>query len=236
MDKYQILAIVLGIILLLIIIVLTSRTRIYKTYQKYLKIGNKANMTGKQLAFVSKQNLELDDLQFAMTDIPLGDAYSPKYQTLILSEQVCNTASLSSLTIVAHELGHAQQHKQNTGLFFINQLLTKITLFTNKFIMPLLIVGLLFFIIKYPNENLGSTLMIISGCLFIFHVMNQILTIPLEYDASKRALKYLKEYNYVSPSEYRRAKRLLNVAAQTYIANLLDGLFVFNKKKKRIKK
>ena len=66
--------------------------------------------------------------------------------------------------------------------------------------------------------------------------MNQILTVPLEYDASKRALKYLKEYNYVSPNEYRRAKKLLGIAAQTYIANLLDGLFTFNKKKKRIKK
>lgn len=236
MDKYQIIAIIAGIILLLVIIVLTSRTRIYKTYLKYLKVGNKANLTGKQLAFISKKNLELEELQFAMTDTTLGDAYSPKYRTLILSKEVCDTASLSSLTIVAHELGHAVQHKNSTGLFFTSQLLCKITRFTNKLILPLLFGGLLSFILKYPNDYLGSTLMIISGCLFAFHVLNQIITIPLEYDASKKALKYLKEYNYVSPSEYRRAKKLLGVAAQTYIANLLDGLFILNKNKKRKKK
>lgn len=232
MDKYQIIAIIAGIILLLIIIVLSSRTRIHKTYKKYLRVSNKANITGKELAFMSKQNLELNDLQFALTDKTLGDAYSPKYKTLILSEDVCNTASLSSLTIVAHELGHAVQHKNTTGLFYVCQLFTKVTLFTNKFILPLLIFGLLSFILKYPNEQLGSTLMIISGILFLCHVANQILNIPLEYDASRRALKYLKEYNFVSPGEYRKAKKLLGIAAQTYIASLLDGLFILNKNKK----
>ena len=236
LDKYQIIAIIAGIILLLVIIVLTSRTRIYKTYQKYMKIGNKANMTGKDLAFVSKQNLELDDLEFSLTETKLGDAYSPKYKTLILSKEVCNTASLSSLTIVAHELGHAVQHKNSTGLFFLNQLFGKITHFTNKFIVPLLVLGLLSYIVKYPTEQLGLTLMIISGCLFGFHVLNMILNIPLEYDASRRALKYLKDYNYVSPSEYRKARHLLSIAAQTYIATLLDGVFILNKNKKRKKK
>jgi len=236
LDKYQIIAIVAGIILLLIIIVLSSRTRIYNTYKKYLKVGNKANITGKELAFISKKNLELTELQFAMTDKTLGDAYSPKYKTLILSEDVCNTASLSSLTIVAHELGHACQHKNGTGLFFICQLFTKLTLFTNKFILPLLVFGLLSFLLKYPNDQLGLILMSISGILFICHVANQILNIPLEYDASRRALKYLKEYKYVSPSEYRRAKKLLGIAAQTYIASLLDGLFILNRNKKRKKK
>ena len=233
MDKYQIIAIVAAVILLLIIIVLSSRTRILRTYKKYLKVSNKANLTGKELAFISKQNLELDDLQFALTDITLGDAYSPKHKTLILSQEVCNTASLSSLTIVAHELGHSVQHKNNTGLFYLSQLFTKLTAFTNRFILPLLFIGLLMFLTKYPNDQIGSILMISSGILFLIHVINQIINIPLEYDASRRALKYLKEYNYVSPSEYRKAKKLLNIAAQTYIANLFDGLFVLNKKRKR---
>ena len=235
MDKYQIIAIIAAIILFLIIMVLSSRTRIYKTYLKYLKVSNKADMTGKDLAFISKQNLELHDLQFALTDATIGDAYSPKYKTLILSKEVCETASLSSLTIVAHELGHACQHKESSGLFFISQLFTKITLLTNKFILPLLVIGALLFLLKYPNDQLGEILMIISGILFLLHVINKIITIPLEYDASRRALKYLKEYKYVSPSEYRRAKKLLGIAAQTYIASLLDGLFIFNLNKKRKK-
>jgi Zn-dependent membrane protease YugP len=200
-----------------------------------MKISNKANMTGKDLAFISKQNLELNNLDFALTKDKLGDAYSPKYNTLILSEEVCNTASLSSLTIVAHELGHACQHKNSTPLFFITQLFTKITNFTNKFIMPLLIIGLFLFVFKYPNDSLGLILMGVSAGLFIIHLLNQILTIPLEYDASRRALKYLKEYQFVSPAEYRKAKKLLNIAAQTYIAGLLDGILILNKKKRKKK-
>ena len=120
LDKYQIIAIILVIILIMFIIVLTSKKRIIKTYEKYLRVNNKSNLTGKQLAFLSKQNLELYDLQFALTDVKLGDAYSPKYNTLILSEDVANTASLSSLAIVAHEIGHAVQHKNNSFLFLLS--------------------------------------------------------------------------------------------------------------------
>lgn len=233
LDKYKVIAIVALIIVLLIIIVFTSKYRIIKTYEKYLKVGNKANLSGKQIAFISKQNLELDDLEFALTDVKLGDAYSPKYKTLILSEDVCNSASLSSMAIVCHELGHAVQHKKQTPLFVMNQLTSKITRFTNKFIIPLLVIGLFLFLLKYPNDSVGKILMIVSGALFGLHVINLLILIPLEYDASRRALKYIKEYNLVSPSEYRKSKKLLRTAAQTYIAGLLDSLFVFNKKRKK---
>ena len=72
-----------------------------------MKVDNKHNITGKQLAFFLKDKLELHRLKFALTQRKLGDAYNYKYRTLIMSEAVCNTASLASLTIVAHELGHA---------------------------------------------------------------------------------------------------------------------------------
>lgn len=233
MDKYQIIAIIAGVLLLLIIIVFTSRNRIIKTYEKFMRVGNKANLTGKELAFISKKNLELDDLQFALTDIKLGDAYSPKHKTLILSQEVCNTASLSSLTIVAHELGHAVQHKNETPLYVVTQLIRAITRLTNKFIIPLLAIGLLSFLLKFPNDSLGYILMMIAFAFFVIHLLELIIIIPLEYDASRRALKYLKEYNYVSPSEYHKAKKLLNTAAQTYIAGLFDDLLMFNKKRKK---
>ena len=233
LDKYQILAIVFAIILLLIIIVFTSRTRIIKTYNKYMKIGNKVNITGKELAFLSKRNLELDNLEFALTDRKLGDAYSPKYHTLILSEEVCNTASLASLTIVSHELGHAVQHKNATPLYVLTQLVKSLTNLTNKLIIPTLFIGLFLYLLKVPNENVGYILLIISLSLFLLHILELIIIIPLEYDASRRALKYLKEYNYVTPSEYRKAKKLLGVAAQTYIAGLFDDLLLLNKKRKK---
>ena len=98
--------------------------------------------------------------------------------------------------------------------------------------MPLLVFGILFEILKFPNDTLGYAMIITSVVLFIFHVLSLLLTIPLEYDASKRALKFLKSNNLLSQSEFRKAKKLLNIAAQTYIAGLLDGLFILNRKKK----
>jgi len=235
-DIYKVLAIIAIILLLLLITVLNSRKRIVKTYNKYMKIDNKLNITGKQLAFVAKQQLELDDLSYSLTDRKLGDAYNYKYKTLIMSEDVCNTASLASLTIVAHELGHAMQHKENSALFNTTILTSKITRLTSKLIFPLLIIGLFFMVFKYPTPDFGYVMMIISGCLFLIQVLNKILTIPLEYNASKRALKFLKENNYLTSGEHFRAKKLLGIAAQTYIASLFDDLIPRPRKKKRRKR
>jgi Zn-dependent membrane protease YugP len=217
----------------MLIIVLSSRNRIISTYEKYLKINNDANLTGKALAIISKEKLGLDELKFAISKNKLCDAYSPTHKVLIISEDVCDSPSLASITIVSHELGHAMQHKEETHLFFLSRLLSKLTRFTNKFIVPLLVIGMLIYIIQYPTPDLGMYLMITSGALFGLHFFNQLINIPLEYDASRRALKYLKENKFVSQKEYRKAKKLLNIAAQTYIAGLLDGLLILNKNKRK---
>lgn len=197
-----------------------------------MKIDNHFNITGEQLALFSKEYLKLKDLKFALTKRKLGDAYVPKENTLILSEEVCKTASLASLTIVAHELGHAQQHEENNPLFLAVRLLGLITRLTNALIMPLLIIGLFLYVFKYPNEDIGYILMLISGCLFCLHILRNLLNIPLEYNASSRGLKYLKANKFVSDNELKKAKHLLNVAAQTYIAGFLDGILVINRRRK----
>lgn len=198
-----------------------------------MKLDNQLNITGEQLAVLSKKLLGLDDLKFALTKYKLGDAYSPKYRTLILSEEVCKTASLASLTIVSHELGHAMQDKQNNPLFIFTRILGKLVRLTNKLIMPILVVGLFLFVFQYPVLDSGYIMLIISGCLFALQVLNQIVTIPLEYDASNRALKFLKTNKLVTTAELRKAKKLLGIAAQTYIASLFDGIFIFNFKRKK---
>lgn len=198
-----------------------------------MKIDNHANLTGEQLAFISKEILELDKLKFALTKQKLGDAYSCKYKTLIISEEVCRTASIASLTIVAHELGHALQDKHNNFLFVLTRIIGKIVVLTNKLVMPAFVIGLFLFAFQYPVLDSGYYLLLTSGCLFALQALNQILNIPLEYDASRKALEYLKTNKFVSAGELRKAKKLLGIAAQTYIAGLFDGIFIFNLKRKR---
>ena len=197
-----------------------------------MKIGNLADITGKQLAFFSKKKLGLDKLTFALTDKKLGDAYSPKYKTLILSHEVCDTASLASMAIVSHEIGHAMQDHENKPLFNFVRILNRLVDFTNRLILPLLIVGVFFYLFNFPSENTGYYLIISSIILFVLNIMNQLLHIPIEFDASNRALKFLKSNNILSPSEYRKAKKLLSIAGQTYIAGLFDSLFILKKRKK----
>jgi len=232
-DKYKLLAIILILLLFLFLLVFSSKKRIVKTYNRYIRIDNKHNITGKQLAFFAKEKLKLTNLKFALTKQKLGDAYNYKYKTLILSEEVCNTASLASITIVAHEIGHACQHNENSSLFNATILMNKLTRLTSVFIFPLLICGLLFNFIKYPSDNLGIILLIISGCLFLIQFLSKLLNIPLEYNASRRALKFLKSNDILSASEIFRAKKLLSIAAQTYIANFFDEIFILKRKRKK---
>ena len=98
------------IILLMFISVMTSITRIFRTYKKYLKVPNKAGLTGGQIAAASKKVLDIPNLEFALVKGTLTDAYSSKHKTLLMSKDVYESSSLASMAIIAHEFGHAVQH------------------------------------------------------------------------------------------------------------------------------
>lgn len=234
MDKIIITLAVIFIVLMLM--VFTSRYRIVKIYKKYLTQGNSKNITGYELALLAKEKLELDHLNFAVTDNDLADAYNPKTKTLIMSHSVKNYASLTSISVVAHEIGHAIQDKQNNRLFGLVHIFSKITRFTNKFIIPSLLAGFTLSVLGYFEivnnslTNLGYTLCYVGFALFLFHAITKLCNIPLEYDASKKALWFLKDYNIIKKSETKIVKRILSVAALTYIASLFDGIVIFSHK------
>ncbi|MBR2467780.1 MAG: zinc metallopeptidase [Clostridia bacterium] len=225
-TEIKIILIVTGILLLLLTIVLSSRSRIRRVYRRYLKVGNSVGLTGSQFASTAIDQLDLN-ITLGVTDGELADAYSPKQNMLIMSRQVCDTASLASLTITAHELGHAMQQQKNDTMFGLSQIWRRINRFTSKFFTPLLIAS---FIVLFFNMSTALTLLWIAIGVFIFNFLEKIITIPVEYNASKRALWYLKEYHYVSNTELHKAKKLLGIAAQTYIASLFDGLIIFGNK------
>ena len=232
MNLLLILAIIVALIL---IIVLFSRSRIYSIYKRYLKIPVSCGLTGKEIAFLSKDKLELSFLQFGLIDGVLTDGYNTKTKMLLMSEQVMNTCSISSAAIIGHEIGHVLQHKENNGNLALNRFLTKTTNFTNKFILPLVIIGLFLYFTKI-NVNIGTTLTYISFVLFFLNFLCKLLLIPLEFNASKKAVIYLKEYGIINNNEYRKVKKVLRAAGQTYITSFFDGFIIFNFLKKKSKK
>lgn len=225
-----------GIFLVLLLMVFTARARIRHIYTKYLTIGNSKNITGLQLAAFAKEHLELDQLTIATTDKHLQDAYTGKHKTLILSNAVCNYASLTSVAVTAHELGHALQDKQNNRLFGLIVILSRITRLTNKFVMPLLLSGAVLYglgyfeILPWLYGALGTELFYWGFGLFTLHAAVKLTTIPLEYDASKQGYTFLTDYGIITKKEQRKIKHLLNTAALTYIASLFDGIVTTSKK------
>jgi len=217
------------IILFLLILLFTSRTRIKQKYNKYTKIANSQGLTGAQVAqyIIEKENL---DLSLAQNDEDLCDAYYPKKKVLLMSGKVCNTPSIASVAIVCHELGHATQNRDKMPLYKINSFLTKLTRFTNKLIVPLLVFGLIFYAIKWPYENTGMIMCISSGVLFIMHALVKLLVIPVEFNASKRAVRLIEKYNLLTKREIHKSKSILNTAGQTYIVGLFDDITIFTRK------
>lgn len=220
------------IVLFFVLSVVTARARMKRVYLKYMQVGTEINITGKQFAFAAKQKLKLSELKFSLSRGVLTDAYISKYKMLILSEKVCNTASLSSIAIVAHELGHALQDKNNYLLFKLSNFTKAITRFTNRFIIPALIASVTLYIFQGLSSSLALTFLYVGAILFTMHIFNNLLLIPVEYGASAIALRFLKQNKVLTPRELERARYLLGIAAKTYIVHFFDGMFSFGKKRK----
>lgn len=218
-----------GIIVFFLILLFTSRTRIKQKYKKYTRIQNAQNVTGAQVAnyIIEQEGL---DLSLAQNDEDLCDAYYPKKKILLMSSKVCNNASIASVAIVCHELGHATQHKQKTPLWKIDSFLSTLTRYTNKLILPLLVFGLLSYATRWPKEGIGLYLCIAAGVLFLAHALVKLIIIPLEFDASKRAIKLIQKYNLLTPKELKKSRSILNTAGQTYIVGLFDDITIFTRK------
>lgn len=218
--------IIAGIVLLIFLIWLfTARTRIVRVYKKYLKVPNSRGLNGENIASFAVRYLGLN-IRFALVKGELTDAYSSKTKTLYMSEAIKETNSLSSVAVVGHELGHALQDKENNFFFRLNHFLNVFTHVTNRFIFPLFIFGLLFKILHWPTSSIGDYMILASIILFAMHAIFKLLTIPIEYGASRRALKFLLKSKLITKNEASKVKRLLNVAAQTYIVGLFDDFIV----------
>ncbi len=233
MTVYLIIGIILFVLLLMLF---TSRYRIKKLYEKQMQIGNNQGITGAQVAVFVKNKYNLN-ITLNRTKTDLADAYYPKKHVLIMSDRVCDTPSIASVAIVSHELGHALQHKEKYWLFRLNNVLTYITNITNRLIIPLIIIGLVLYTIKVPNESLGLILVIVAGGLFLMHAILKLLTIPLEFNASRRAINIIESNNLLNKKELSKTKRLLNNAGETYITALFDWIITpINKLHRKITK
>ena len=225
---YDWLYIVLGIILLPgVIFASVIQAKLKTTYSKYNKVFSSKNVKAHQMARAILDAEGLQDVNVVRIKGNLTDNYNPKNKTLSLSEGVYESSSLSALGVAAHEVGHAIQHKENYKPMKIRSLFIGISNFASKLLIPLIILSIVFMFL--PTSY--SVWVVVFACLgvgsFGISVLINLITLPVEYDASRRAREILLQSGLLDEEEIEPVKKVLNAAALTYVASLIVSVLSF---------
>ena len=186
-------------------------------FKKYSKIQLRNGMSGKEIAEKMLSDHGIRNVKVVSVPGRLTDHYNPKTRTVNLSEAVYNQRNAAAAAVAAHEVGHAVQHANSYYWLEMRSTLVPVVSISSRIVMWVLIAGIVL-INTFPNLLLGGIIMFAMTTLFAF------ITLPVEYDASNRALVWLKRKNMVSQVEYAGAEDALKWAARTYVVAAIGSL------------
>lgn len=197
------------------IFALICQSSVKRNYKKYSKIGNRSGMTGADAAYRLLQLNGITDVKIKCIGGELSDHYNPKTKEICLSQGVYSSNSIAAIGIACHEAGHACQHAQSYFPLQIRNAIIPVTNIGSWIGIPLCLIGM--FINSEPVAYVG---IILYSLVAIF----QLLTLPVEFNASKRALETIDANGFLVGEEYKGAKKVLTAAALTYVAALASAL------------
>lgn len=222
MDWYGSMIILLPAILLSFY----AQSKVSSTFNKYSKVKNLNGYTGRDIAESILRNAGLYDVRVERVKGNLTDHYDPRKKVVKLSDSVYNSTSIAAVGVAAHECGHALQDAKGYAFLKFRHAIFPVVSFSSNMAMPLIFLG--FFLDAFNLIQLG---VILFGAVVLF----QLVTLPVEFNASSRAIALLANNNYLASNEVKPAKKVLNAAALTYvaaaivaIANLLRFLIILN--------
>ena len=196
-------------------ITLIAQILVKSRYNKYKKIANNVGMTGEQVARTILDNNGLQNVQVLMIDKELGDNYNPSNKTVNLSPEVYGGSSIASLAVASHECGHAIQDKENYSFMRLRM----------KLIPALNAASTLSYISILVGLFAGYMLMLeIAIAVQFITLLFELVTLPVEFNASSRALSQLKAFNLFTNNEVSGATSMLKACALTYVGALLTTL------------
>lgn len=185
------------------------------TFHKYSQFATRSQMTGADIAKAIMRDANINDVTVEPVRGTLTDHYDPRTKTLRLSEAVYGSTSMSAAGVAAHEVGHAIQHAQNYGpLKFRSAWVPVANLGGGISVFVLIMAALLGGAASVTGHNLA----LLGVLLFATTTVFTLVTLPVEFDASRRALATLKRGSYLTPEELTGAKKVLDAAALTYVA------------------
>ncbi len=196
-----------------LLLALFAQAKVRGTYAKFSRVGASSRITGAQMA---KEILDLggaSGVGVEQTPGRLSDHYDPRKRVLRLSPGVYDSHSIAALGIAAHEAGHALQHQTGYAPLHLRNLIYPVASFGSTLAFPLFFIGFLM------SSKGPSILMDIGILLFSGAVVFSLLTLPVEFNASRRAMALLGERGYLRGQELDGARRVLSAAALTYVAS-----------------
>ncbi len=212
----------MGIILLPgIIFALYAQSKVSKTYNEYSQVMSQSGVKASELIRRLLDVSGLKKITVRSTSGTLSDNYNPKTEEISLSNDVYNSSSISALGIACHEFGHALQKKGKYIPYEIRKILVPVTNIVSRLLWPLVIIGLIFNFGTNAGGILGDIFLWSGVGLFGIAVLFNLATLPVEFDASRRAIKILKTTGTLNEEELSGTKEVLNAAALTYVAALL---------------
>lgn len=202
-------------VLIPLIISIWASSKVNSTFARYSKVFSARQMTAAQVTRMILDNAGLRHIGIEHVQGNLTDHYDPKANVIRLSDTVYNSTSVAAIGVAAHEAGHAQQYRDSYLPIKIRTAILPVANLGSQLAMPLLILGLV----------LGfAGLADFAIWLYVAVVAFSLVTLPVEFNASRRAIKTMDEYGILSAEENQAAKKVLSAAAMTYVASTLAAI------------
>ncbi len=196
-----------------LILAFYAQFKVKSSYKKFARVSNSRRITGGDAARYILDRNGLSHIRLERVSGELTDHYDPRAGVIRLSSGICDGTSIASISVAAHEVGHAIQYAQGYKALTIRNSMVPVVNFASNAAWPLAIIGL--FIGSYT----GSLLLNIAVIAYAIAVLFQLVTLPVEFNASRRAISQLEGYGLISDGEEKRdAERMLKAAAMTYVA------------------
>jgi len=196
------------------LICLAASARVKLTFRKYNRVRSMSGMTGAQAAERILRAAGIHDVSIELTD-----HYDPRRKVLRLSDSTYGSASVAAVGVAAHECGHAIQHQKSYAPLTIRGAIVPVANFGSAAAWPLIIIGM------FISSNTGTLLIDIGIICFSLAVMFQLVTLPVEFNASRRAVRILGETGILDSQELRSTRKVLGAAALTYVAGAGAAIF-----------
>ena len=218
-----------GVMLLCAAIGASASMKVHRAFNKYGSMPTRSRMSGYDTATRLLRSNGVKDIRVGKVRGTLSDHYHPKKKEVNLSDSTYGDTSIASVAVAAHEVGHVMQNKKGYPLYKLRRVLVPITNIGTALAVPLVLIGLVldFAVASTQNSDMGWYLALAGVALYGLSTVFALVTLPVELDASRRAKKMLVAEGILTDEELPYADKMLDAAANTYVASLLTSMIYF---------